>query len=636
MEPSTLFTTAVAKVILTESSKKIYSALDFGNKARKIIAKFKVDAIAESYVDKTISRVLRFRTLTSKGATSYLDEVYYPLKIVSLIENTFDDNQYDILIKDGVRIIDNGCIVLSGRAGQGKTTIMRKLFIEELKAGERFPFFITLRDYSFDRGYNCSQLLKEHLSYHGVECSQIEVDALLKSGKVIIFFDGFDEIKKSDRNHALRLIDGLFLTYGCPSIVTTRPETEIEKNLSAQMYQVKNLNSEDVFGLIDKLVKEYDLKKTIFSILEKNSSLRETICTPILVNIFIITYPSLNNEPQSVADFYSMLFHALIYKHDASKSFIREKLSKIDNKRLEDCFSFFSLTTYLQSISTFSHKDMCEYFYAASEYMNLQDIHEQIMSDVVDGTNLITLEGHDRYVYIHRSIQEYFSAKCIASFDEENKKGIYTELSQGASYFNRNESVLKMLSLIDASNFCRFYLIPRIEKSYGSFDKLKPVSFDDFKTILFDFTIFYSYDPDESEYKIPHFSSNRKKDIIYETEIIAHFTAGAVIKSNSRSVIYGYLYSHSDEILRKISQKHPRIKGIQNYIKGLKEFKDNPTNLNAIDSKYWLCFLPENVAQLAFSSYVDDINKINKYVEINYYHKKASADSILKFVKKAI
>ncbi|MFP9443366.1 NACHT domain-containing protein [Pectobacterium brasiliense] len=643
-----VLTTFISKALITELSKKLMNSLELGSKAREIIAKFKVEGVAASYAEKTIGRVIKFKTLTSKGAVCYLDEVYYPLKLSNI--NSSQHGQFfsdGFVIKDGSRLVENSCIIISGKAGQGKTTIMRKLFVEELKHGERFPFFITLRDQGYDKGSTAIDLLREHLHEHGIECSLLGVEALIRSKKIVIFFDGFDEIKKSDRKQAIKIINSLNVTYGCPSIITTRPDTELEDYIQAIHFYVKNLNENDFYGIINKLIHNEETKKPIISILKKNNSLRETICTPILVSIFIITYPSLQSEPQSIADFYDTLFHALIYQHDASKSFIREKKSGLDNKKLEECFSYFSLSTYMRAVSTFNYRALIDDFHETCENLNIENKYEGVMDDVVNGTNLITLDGHDRYVYIHRSIQEYFSAKCIQGFDEESKELAYKELYSPGDFFTKGQYILRMLSLIDSLYLSKFYIIPNLEIMKFNVATFEPIPKEKFIDELKKIEI--SYTPsggEKTEYRINHFSNGsyssklgNQKDIIDVTsDIVGVISPFDIYSCSTKSFLYEKLHNRSEEILDYLSRKYPDLESLNIYIKKI-DYRKDMTNKSRympskfISSKYWFeCFDSNDVDEI-YKVYLTEVETLRNYVTYNFYNKKSSSSSMLDLLK---
>lgn len=67
------------------------------------------------------------RTLHNADYDIFLDDIYYPLTV------EVASNKDKVVIKDGVTLPFHGIVNIVGIAGQGKSTILRKLFSEEIK-----------------------------------------------------------------------------------------------------------------------------------------------------------------------------------------------------------------------------------------------------------------------------------------------------------------------------------------------------------------------------------------------------------------------------------------------------------------------------------------------------------------------
>ncbi|MXC43639.1 NACHT domain-containing protein, partial [Escherichia coli] len=91
-------------------------------------------------------------------------------------------------MKDGVTLPFHGIVNIVGIAGQGKSTILRKLFSEEIKKSERMPFFIELRRV---KNANIIAYLADILNTFGVGCSEDSLKILLQSQRVVLMLDGF-------------------------------------------------------------------------------------------------------------------------------------------------------------------------------------------------------------------------------------------------------------------------------------------------------------------------------------------------------------------------------------------------------------------------------------------------------------
>ncbi|WP_440800459.1 NACHT domain-containing protein [Serratia marcescens] len=461
MEPlSTLIATSVLGEVFKTIGKK---ATEAGVSAARVkvnnIAKaFKKSHLIEDYLEKAVYKVFVFRTITKGNVDVYLDEIYHPIKIKP------DDRDENIRIKaitvgDNCYIERKGCVAIVGLAGQGKTTIMRKLFLEELVRKERIPFFLTLRQFDYSTKVGCEGILLEHMNANGIDCELDDVIDVLKTGKVVFYWDGFDEIKSSERENALAMINSIYDKYSCSSLVTTRPDTEITRQAGVFLYRVEKLSRQDVILMIEKIVSDQITSNSIIELLKKRRFLSETIRTPILIDILIVTSLSLNDEPNSIRDYYDHLFTALMYRHDLSKNYKREKKSSLGNSDLEELFGFFSFFSFMESKSDFTLELMHSLFAKSCKAKQIDASEEFVCCDIIDGTNLITQDGYNNYVYIHRSIQEYFSAKCVSQFNDKQKNKLFNVYVK-SDIDGGNSNFLSLARFVDPIGFYKHYMLP--------------------------------------------------------------------------------------------------------------------------------------------------------------------------------
>ncbi|MBV0841384.1 NACHT domain-containing protein [Serratia liquefaciens] len=455
-------------------------------KTNGLLRSFKNEKKLNSYLDRAVHKVFVFRTITKGDRDVYLDEVYHPVKIK--LKNKSGKNRPKT-IDDGFIIKSETCTTIIGLAGQGKTTMMRKLYLEELIKKDRVPFFITLRQFEYSSKISCEDILLEHLNLNGMDCEVKDVIELLKTGNVVFYFDGFDEIKFSERNNALKMICSIHDKYGCSSIVTTRPETEITRQPGVELYTVEKLNKDDVEAIIKRVIGNDSTSDTIIASLNKNRYLKSTINTPILIDILIVTSSLLSDSPNSICDYYDHLFTALMHRHDLSKNYTREKKSNLGNKELEDIFGFFSFFSYIESKSDFTLELMNKFFEKACSVRRVISGAENVGSDILDGTNLIIRDGYNSYVYIHRSIQEYFSAKCISMFSDEQKASFfkkYTNLIRRSG----SENLLYLYRLIDPVGFYKYYLIPFLSLYGANYEtNFSPLNKDEIIKVVDEWTV---------------------------------------------------------------------------------------------------------------------------------------------------
>ncbi|MGK8843212.1 hypothetical protein ACRS8K_07125 [Serratia marcescens] len=157
-------------------------SVDFGldsvkAKANSLISSFKNGKMLDDYLERAVHKVFVFRTITKGERDVYLDEVYHPVKIKRI--NSSKEEGVSV-VDDGFTINSDGCSAIIGLAGQGKTTMMRKLYLEELIKKDRIPFFITMRQFEYIGKVKCEEILLEHLNSNGIKCDLNDIVELLR------------------------------------------------------------------------------------------------------------------------------------------------------------------------------------------------------------------------------------------------------------------------------------------------------------------------------------------------------------------------------------------------------------------------------------------------------------------------
>lgn len=413
--------------------------------------------IRSKYIEKHVSNALRMRTLHQREHDILLNEIYFPLTIKNIAN---DDN---ITINDDCIISHSRIVNIIGIAGQGKSTILRKLFQNEINLGNRIPFFLELR--RIEKG-TILEFFKLTIESLGIDINRKEnhIELLLQSGKIVLMLDGFDEVKASSRLEILSQIKELNVRYNCPVIVTSRPETEICRETSISNLMVKELDEASQLGILKVLSNETEYNE-ISSVISDNAQLKETLKTPILINLLYVCYPYWDELPSNVVEFYNKLYITLYLKHDRMKSWARERKSSLNTDDSLWCFSALCYFAMKDEVFEFDTKTLTKY---ARKALNAASIDtrecECFVDDIINITCLIQQDGLDRFVYLHKSVQEYHAAYTISNLPKEIKLKFYESISESLTSNDKFDNVLNFLHYIDKDTFQEQISIKFFEK----------------------------------------------------------------------------------------------------------------------------------------------------------------------------
>ncbi|MEM8240049.1 NACHT domain-containing protein, partial [Morganella morganii subsp. sibonii] len=149
------------------------------------------------YLMYHVAKVLKVRTIHSNEIDIYIDDVYEPLTLVKKQKTL--SNVDSLKCDENIEFIDRYVNII-GVAGQGKSTILRKFFLETLKRKKELPIFIELR--KLDE-VTLFKHIKSIFNNIGFQTEDVHVRELLKSGVVVLLLDGFDEVQF---NHRMKLL----------------------------------------------------------------------------------------------------------------------------------------------------------------------------------------------------------------------------------------------------------------------------------------------------------------------------------------------------------------------------------------------------------------------------------------------
>jgi hypothetical protein len=196
----------------------------------------------------------------------------------------------------GVPVVGRGRLVILGRAGSGKSVLVRRLALDLLKKnpGGPVPVIFGLASWTGQAGLK-DWLIGELASVrYDPELGEKGAGKLLEEGKILPVFDGFDEIASGQRPGFLR---GLNRDWKGPLVLTSRPEKYHVRALldKAEVITLEDLETGDALRYLREVPEQNDDGRQIWEPvadeLLKNPPtesawyVREALTTPLMVAI---------------------------------------------------------------------------------------------------------------------------------------------------------------------------------------------------------------------------------------------------------------------------------------------------------------------------------------------------------------
>ena len=309
-------------------------------------------------------------------------------------------------------------LIIKGTGGIGKSMMMRYLFLyfaEHYTERGILPIFVPLKNYTGEDKRLEDFVFRSILEFDR-DIDFDDFDAALNSGKCLILLDGWDEVPstaKSTFDNALVNFKKAY--HNNYLVVSSRPTSTFIQLGAFQILEIEPFSKEKALELIDKLdyhdteVKEkfrQDLDKKLYRSHQQFASI------PLLLTIMLMTYNSYGEVPAKRHIFYSKAYETMARLHDASKgAYVRPMYTKLSPDDFAVYFAEFCARTYRAEVLEFTAQIFTGYMNKvfAHQRMQTKATARDFLLDLTDNLCIMYKEG-EKYYFIHRSFQEYFSA----------------------------------------------------------------------------------------------------------------------------------------------------------------------------------------------------------------------------------
>lgn len=409
----------------------------------------------EEYLNRTYKRLSILNTLALKNSQRQLKDIYVPL---TLVVDRSDDKKKEEYKVEGFPeplIKKYNHILITDTAGMGKSTMIKRMFLDVVDNGYGIPIFIDLRRLSGD--HPILKEIQEQLSSLTKEFDSLLLMHLLQSGGFIFFLDGYDEIKISQKEKVTCDIhDFISKAEDNYFILTSRPESALAGFGSFQQISIKPLAKKEAFDLLRKYDSNGTTSKSLIDKLKSGcySVIDDFLKNPLLVSLLFTAYDYKQTIPLKKHIFYRQVYDAYFDSHDLSKGdgFIHDKKSLLS---IDDFNKILRHVAYSclrrQSIEFCKDEIIGIIDEAKGRYSYLDFKSSDLLDDLLKAVPLFCQDGV-YYKWTHKSLQEYFAARYIY----EDAKGNQDRILQALYDSDKFESYYNLLDIyfdIDTEGF---------------------------------------------------------------------------------------------------------------------------------------------------------------------------------------
>lgn len=367
-------------------------------------------------------------------------------------------------------------IVIWGTAGTGKTIFMKYLWLSFFENPRgRIPIFVELRnlnDISIDS-------LMVYL-YHSIVSSKSNVtrevfsDAV-KRGKFIFMFDGFDEIATERRPiFEKQILELANSNPNCTIVVSTRPDEKLAAWQLFSVLKVEPLKLPQVTDLIEKIKYDPKIKAKFLGRIKKDlyQKHQSFLSSPLLATMMLMTFDQFADIPEKVYLFYEQAFDTLFSRHDAVKeAFKRRMFTAYPIDLFKKYFSLFCLVSYHEQKFEFSEEEIRDYLKRGFNIEGAQVDTDLFLKDLLESVCIVQRDGL-KYIFSHRSFQEFFTAYCLARMPRQKMGTILSGFGR-----RLGDDVLLMLFDMNDELVETEYTLPRLQQLAQQIEAIDKANF---------------------------------------------------------------------------------------------------------------------------------------------------------------
>ena len=360
-------------------------------------------------------------------------------------------------------------MIITGTAGIGKTTLLRHLFLNSKETTRLVPIFVELRSINGEdvKDINVLDLIYSSLVNQGFDVPKEYFEYSMESGRYIILYDGFDEVRTEKNLVVSKGIRELSTKY--PDnyyVVSSRPMEQFIGWNDFNEGQTMALDKKQAISLIGKIEYDINTKQKFLEALENGmfEKYYSFASNPLLLNIMLMTFDERAEIPDKLNDFYEQAFAALFNVHDGYKDcFKRDIKSGLGCEDFKKIFSYFCFKSYFKGDYQFTESSVRKYIAFAHDKFNTMEFGvDAYLEDLVKSVCMLVKDGLG-YVFAHRSFQEYFAAYYTTKLvDSEQTKLLTSWLIEKKGY--ADDPYFLMLYNMQGEKFNRIILAKALRK----------------------------------------------------------------------------------------------------------------------------------------------------------------------------
>ncbi|WP_204150717.1 NACHT domain-containing protein [Leptolyngbya sp. CCY15150] len=331
---------------------------------------------------------------------------------------------------DGMEVANqHQFLMVLGAPGIGKSTFLRKLGMEALKPDSQLqkgqiPVFIELKTMK-DPGLNLVEVIAKEFEVCGFPAAQDFTNCAISQGKLLILFDGLDEVPTLNLNHVTECIENFVDQYDQNCFVASC-------RIAAYKSSFRRFTDVTIAEFDDEQIEQF-IRRWFHSDLDnrektadkywqllsqpEHKATKELAQTPLLLTFLCLVYDREQILPPNRSTLYGDALNILMKEWSAQKRLERDPIYEGFHPDLEkELLAQIAYDSFKQDQLFFSKKDITERIaeFLADTLNAPKHLDGAAVLKAIEVQQGILVErATNTYSFSHLTIQEYLTAQYI-------------------------------------------------------------------------------------------------------------------------------------------------------------------------------------------------------------------------------
>ncbi|MBD2318704.1 NACHT domain-containing protein [Phormidium tenue] len=346
---------------------------------------------------------------------------------VNVVDST--DESFNLFTSSGQRAI------VIGQAGAGKSTWAKWLQREALSTRwTGLCIRVELRRFGNEPLLSLHQLVQEAAGQHlADELTPERIGIWLRTSRVVLILDGFDEIRPCDRDRICEwIVDLNPALQKCPFIITSRYLTTDHLAQFSGSWHSWIIEPFDTVRIIDYIQRWYahmpllaEGSHTVEAEALAQSWLRDPTIghltgNPLLLSTLLMVHHLDGSLPNGRSALYQRYVSGMLGLWDDRRKVAATSISlSLDQKK--EIMRGFALQMFLQQKDQLDENNALELMHGLLQRLNISLPEEEVLGSLRERSGLII--GPGIYSFVHKTVLEYLVSESILQGDQRDEFG---------------------------------------------------------------------------------------------------------------------------------------------------------------------------------------------------------------------